>query len=556
MLIPQWLRADTVSWWRVTTGKWWFRDICTLGVLVLLTLGVAFLPERVPASLQWQLQQMLTLLAMAGVAAAVILVSFAARIDRDVTALRISSGLIVYGGVVLPLSAVGMDRTLGPVGGLSEVMCFAAVVLLLALGPVRRGEPTMAWPAAAVAIALSLCVAATVALLPALLPSSAVLSAAWSVVLAGGVATVAALVGTGIRRRSVLLRQTGLGLGVIMFTHVAQFTATLPATLSVTFPAAHSASAVSGLRAVGVAVVLAGAIPYLTAALRRQRTHDDETTARLQAAEQAGQAAEWAAAKRAHEIRNLVTGLSGAAYLLAESGGELAALPDRRELATALRTELERLSRMLEGGSSVEQPPAAEGFELSSVVATVVAVHRAAGARIDVELSPELRAAGSPEAFAQVMRNLLVNCTRHAPGAPVHVQGGQAGGRILLRVADEGSEAPRAATASTTSRSPASSRSSGSSRSGLGYQRRPTGDSGLGLNISTALMREHGGSLRVLPSAPGMGFVVELELKLPATGSAVAPGSAPRQLPFRLIRSGTRARSRTAVSVTLRRAPG
>jgi hypothetical protein len=66
----------------MTAGKRLFRDTSTLGALVLGTLvlgtlvlgtlGVVFLLERAPETVQLPAQQLLTLLAMAGVAAAAI----------------------------------------------------------------------------------------------------------------------------------------------------------------------------------------------------------------------------------------------------------------------------------------------------------------------------------------------------------------------------------------------------------------------------------------------------------------------------------------------------
>lgn len=154
--------------------SWWCRDILVLAILALPAVAVAFLMAAAPPSAAPDAVQVLTLLAMAGIAAAAILVSVAGRGGGDSTAVRIGSALVVYGAVVLPLGT--LTGSLGAAGAVLVTVCFAAVAGLLALALLHRGAPSMAWPAAAVVVAAGLSAGATVALVPALQPAPIMLA--------------------------------------------------------------------------------------------------------------------------------------------------------------------------------------------------------------------------------------------------------------------------------------------------------------------------------------------------------------------------------------------
>jgi hypothetical protein len=69
VLIPIRLRVAAVSWWKSSTEMWSVRDAAILGILALPVLFLALLLNRAPYALHSQVQQLLTLLAMAGMAA-------------------------------------------------------------------------------------------------------------------------------------------------------------------------------------------------------------------------------------------------------------------------------------------------------------------------------------------------------------------------------------------------------------------------------------------------------------------------------------------------------
>jgi two-component system OmpR family sensor kinase len=470
------------------TDNWLIRDSALLVPIVVVTVLCGIVLGAVPTAVQAQVQQVLTLLAVAGSVAAALTVSFAGRLDADPAALRIGSGLLVYGGLVLPITAAGFATSIGPVGQLLDLLALAGVTALFWLGLSRPGDPTLSWPAAAVAVAGSLAVVASTALAPGLVPGAVALALGTS-----GVATVlfaigAALTVTGLRRRSVLLRRVGLGVGLLAVAHAGR--GLVPLGITLPWPA------LTGLRPIAVAVILAGVLPHLRAALHRQRDRDLAAASALRAAEDAGDAAERDAHDRDHELRNLVLGLSGAAALLTGDAGD--AGDDRAELGAAVTAELERLTRMLDRHATAGGEPGT--FDVGRALATAVAMRRAAGATIDLDVPAGLRAAGSAETLVQVTTNLLINCARHAPGSAVRVSASGGAGGVLVGIRDHGPGI-------VPGREPSVLRRGGRSP--------VTGGRGLGLGISRDLMRAHGGDLRIGPAGDGPGCLVVLEI--PAT---------------------------------------
>lgn len=432
-----------------------------------------------PAPVQAQVQQMATLLAVAGTVGAALIVSFVGRLDRDVTALRIGSGLLVYGGVVLPITAAGLATSIGPAGQLLDLLALGAVAVLFALGLVRRGGvPTLSWPAAAVAVAASLTVAAGTALLPVPAPDPAALVGAHSAVVLGMGAVAAVLVVRGTRQRSVLLRRVGLGYGLLAVAHGGRGLEPVDAMMN--WPA------LTGLHPVAIALVVAGVVPHLRAALHRQQDRDTAFAQRLRTAQEAGEARDRDADDRDHELRNVVLGLSGAAALLATpaDGG-------RAELGAAVAAELDRLTRILD-----RTRPEEGVFDVRLALATAVSVRRAGGAVIELDVPDGLRARGPAEILTQVATNLLVNCARHAPGSIVRISASETDGRVVVLVRDHGPGIAPGLESTVLDR---------------GHRDTTAGGRGLGLGISRELLRAHGGELRIArPSGRGCLAVLEL----------------------------------------------
>ncbi|MGH8917607.1 MAG: sensor histidine kinase, partial [Actinomycetes bacterium] len=333
-----------------------------------------------------------------------------------------------------------------------------------------------AWRASAPVSAAVLLSCAVVSLVPSATLTAAVQSA---VAIGAGVVTAAVgltLVASGIRGNQPLLRPAGLAL----LTLSAQ-----PSPVGNAF----------GLAAIVMLLITAGHL--VVRALRAVWHEQADSQSRLQAAEHAMAYS----AVRDHEMRNLVAGLSGAVTVLTTT--EIAGDPlDRSQLGVAARVELERLRRMLEsesiglGTSSVAVAP---------LLSDLAALHGAAGADIELNVTDDLRALIPPECLAHIVTNLLVNCARHAPDAPVWLTAGRRADRVLIKVTDGGPGLPPGL--STELLEPGAR---GPSSTGTG----------LGLHVSAELAGRHGGKVHLVATpAGGRGCTVVVDLPAAAAGS-------------------------------------
>ena len=126
------------------------------------------------------------------------------------------------------------------------------------------------------------------------------------------------------------------------------------------------------------------------------------------------------------------------------------------------------------------------------------------GARVRLAIDPELPLIRADAAQLQrAVANLLENALRYGGDRPVSVRARATGGRVLMRVVDQGPGIPPAE----------------HERIFTPFYRAPGaagGGSGLGLAIVRGLIEANGGHVRV-ESLPGQGtsFVVELPLPAP-----------------------------------------
>ncbi|MBC3193467.1 HAMP domain-containing histidine kinase [Pseudonocardia sp. C8] len=456
----------------------------------------------------------LTLVAAAVGSAAAIVALVTGRLTGDPRPSWFGAALLLYGVIVLPTSALVLQDQPAGVARLAVLAMLAVgmCILIVALRPPARLGAWGGWALFGVALASGGVVALqgeswlTMLLAGSPLPS---------VLVQTGWAAVALLfLFDGYRRQSRIRSRLGLGLVVIAVSQLYREIVPGGPAPGLVYPA---------LRILGTAVVLSALLTMALRAVsdlqddydRLQETLGDATRLLEKAA---GQAAE-----RDHELRNGLAGLAGAAYLLSYSDGD----GRTGQLRDAVLAELGRLRHMLENPDPVLDGPdpmiddrdaalldLGPDFEPAGNGAPAAAngsSHRVEPVlRQLVELRPEqeitleveagLPVVAAPEAVTrQVVTNLLANCARHAPGAPVEVRGrtADAPGFVAVEVRDAGPGLPGGQETLVITR---------------GVHDESAGGSGLGLHISAQLAHEHGGELVLRTAHEPQGCLAVLTL--------------------------------------------
>ncbi|WP_320670285.1 sensor histidine kinase [Patulibacter defluvii] len=211
-------------------------------------------------------------------------------------------------------------------------------------------------------------------------------------------------------------------------------------------------------------------------------------------------------ATASHELR---TPLSSLRLMLDMLRGDLDAEPpalaDAREQAQRAETQTERLSTLADQLLQLSRvdaglPPRREPVQVDEVVRSVVAEFDArvadAGRELVLTIGGERWVEGDPGAVAQIVRILLDNALRHAPGAAIRVTVGATPSSPALAVADDGPGVP------ADQREAIFVRFARGREAGEGF--------GLGLAIARELARSIGGELTLDGDAPGARFVLTL----------------------------------------------
>nr|WP_179435219.1 sensor histidine kinase [Microbacterium pseudoresistens] len=244
-------------------------------------------------------------------------------------------------------------------------------------------------------------------------------------------------------------------------------------------------------------LALAAAAIALGAAVRltreaRERTH---RIAELTAAEQRHaadarlQAERMRIARDLHDtightlsVASLHSGVAGEAIGHDDTAAH-AALERVRAATTEALREVRRTVKVLRDDDSVAPSPGLAAVE------TLLSAAREAGLEVDahIDVPAEALDASTDAAAYRIVQESLTNVIRHSGARKVHVHAGIDGGRLALRIADDGGRSPRA-TPDTAS--------------GAGIR---------GMRERAALL---GGTLTAAPTAGG--FVVEAHLPLRA----------------------------------------
>jgi signal transduction histidine kinase len=197
------------------------------------------------------------------------------------------------------------------------------------------------------------------------------------------------------------------------------------------------------------------------------------------------------AAAAAHELRTPLAGLQLYGDMLADGLGDPAKL---RDYARRMSEEASRLGRVVSnvlgfsqlerGNLSVDAQPGALADALRELAERAEPALDRAGAALELDVPPELRARFDRDALARVIGNLLDNAEKYARGAAdrtITLAAREAGDAVEVTVADRG---PGVA-AKTSLFRPFARGVTGDGPAGLG----------LGLALSRSLARAMGGEL-------------------------------------------------------------
>lgn len=218
-----------------------------------------------------------------------------------------------------------------------------------------------------------------------------------------------------------------------------------------------------------------------------------------------------------HDLRTPLVSIIGAATALVDSG-EALGREGRNAMAETIRDEGERLNRYVQnlldmtrlgyGALKVSREP----VDLREVVGRALRrlARDLAGHRVVRDLDAALPdVPGDAVLLEQVVTNILDNAAKYAPtGTAVTVSARQAGGDVVLSIADEGPgipEADRAHVFDMFFRV----------RAGDGQP----GGTGLGLAIARGIVDAHGGSIRAEAASPG-GRGTRIVIALPLAAGA------------------------------------
>lgn len=214
----------------------------------------------------------------------------------------------------------------------------------------------------------------------------------------------------------------------------------------------------------------------------------------------------------AHELRNPLTPIATAAYLLKTSD----AAPDVREFADIIDRQARHMrnlvedlidvSRVTRGLATLQPRKASLDAVVAAAVEQVAPLVAERGHRLAVhDRAPGLSLVLDPTRITQVLANLLHNAAKYTPdGGDIDIRVEQDGDQAVVRVRDSGQGMDAAMLASVFDLF-----SQGQSNTA-----RREGGLGVGLSLARSLAQQHGGRLLAHSDGPGLGATFELRLPL------------------------------------------
>jgi two-component system sensor histidine kinase ChvG len=206
------------------------------------------------------------------------------------------------------------------------------------------------------------------------------------------------------------------------------------------------------------------------------------------------------AAAVSHEFKTPIAGIRGALELLEDHEETMSAEERRRFLANAAK-DADRLSLLLERLlhlARADMAVAAEGAAtaIDGPLRAIADAMRGPNLAVAVALPPGLPAAAAAPALVEAVLQILVENSAQAGASEIGIAARHSGGRILIRVSDNGAGVPSA--------------DSEQIFEPFHTGRREQGGSGLGLSIARSLLASCAGTIANLPADKGACFEVDL----------------------------------------------
>lgn len=406
----------------------------------------------------------------------------------ETPALLLGAGSLCYGvaavGVVelFPLLGAWPDGVVDLIARIRPAALLVVLALFGAGALVRRIDTRVS------GTTVLLCTLAALGLLSALAPWLHAAGAQLPSVMLVGSAVLAVLHGVrGWRRLDWLSASFALLLTAVA---LAEVTGTLVAGMP--------APGAQVLRLLGLGCALYGALRQLLLGYQDQSASLLRTRVSLATAQDRVRASRERAEELAHESRSALAAIEGAAITLERYHDRL---PDetRAHLTTAVKGEIRRLQRLV--SPTTEDSSV---FDLSELLAPIVAAEHSRGTVITSSIPRGLRAEGLCEATGDAVRTLLDNARRYAPG-PVVLRAAREADRVVLRVEDRGPGVRP------------DQRGAIFARGTRGEAAEGIAGSGLGLYLAAEALQECGGQLWV-DDRPGGGASFALSLPAPSSG--------------------------------------
>lgn len=236
----------------------------------------------------------------------------------------------------------------------------------------------------------------------------------------------------------------------------------------------------AAMEAAGVLVALVGSHFELTRAYEDQTLQLSDSALDAETAEVRERVRAATLRVRRHDLVNAVCAVDGAAMILEREFEQLSD-GDREVLTRVLGSGTARLRRLLEAGTDTR-------VSLAHTAADV-AGDPGWPTELEVDVTPDLVAIGSPGETAEAVRQLVDYASRRAPSAPVTLRGERDGEWVVLRVEDRGLTMPRSLRRTVTDPD---------------GRRAPGRDDAMGVRLAARLLRGQGGDVWV-EARPGGG---------------------------------------------------